>query len=160
MHTNTHVAPGGTAGERLPAPRQALSTYQRFETLACSPLHRHFATPPCCAYPVRRSSNRAGGSLCCIGFSLELYVSWISCSTIPLDIWYLPAKQLHEDHGAGEPTSIASQISAPIGCADDGLDGSALSVFASFDVAGNLALHGNGNLTRLGAGRGLAFVGL
>ncbi len=160
MHTNTHVPPGGTAGERLPAPRQALSTYQRFETLACCPLHWHFAPPLECAYPVRRSPNRAGGSLCCIGFSLELCVSWISCSTIPADICYLPAKQLHEDHGAGEPTSIASQISAPIGCADDGLDGSALSVFASFDVAGNLALHGNGHLTRLGAGRGLAFVGL
>ena len=119
-------------------------------------LHRHAE----CAYPGRRSPHRAGCSLFCSGFSLELCVSWISCSTIPADICYLPAKQLFEDHGAGEPTSIASQISAPIGCADDGLDGSALSVFASFDVAGHLALYGNGHLARLGAGRGLAFVGL
>ena len=34
MHTNTHVPPGGTAGKRLPAPRQALEPHQRFETLA------------------------------------------------------------------------------------------------------------------------------
>ena len=92
--------------------------------------------------------------------SLELWVSWISCSTIPADICYLPAKQLHEDHGAGEPISIASQISAPIGCADDGLDGSALSVFASVNVAGNFALYGNGNVTRVDAGWGHAFIGL
>ena len=123
-------------------------------------MHSHFAPPRFCAYPVRRSPNRVEGAFFCSGFSLELCICWISCSTIPADICYLPAKQLHEDHGAGEPISIASQISAPIGCADDGLDGSALSVFASFDVAGNLALYGNGNLTRLGAGWGLAFVGL
>ena len=151
------AAPPGRAC--LP-PRQALSTYQHFETLARCPGHSHFTPPPFCAYPFRRSPHRAEGSLCCSGFSLELCVCWISCSTIPVDIWYLPAKQLHEDHGAGEPTSIASHISAPIGCANDGLDGSALSVFASFDVAGHLALYGNGHLARLGAGRGLAFVGL
>jgi hypothetical protein len=119
------------------------------------------ASPGRACLPLGRCSrNRAEGPFFCSGFSLVLYVSLISCSTIPADICYLPAKQLHEDHGAGEPTSIATQISAPIGCADDGLDGSALSVFASFDVAGHIALYGNGNLARLGAGRGLAFVGL
>lgn len=151
--------PATPPGSACLPPRQALSTYQHFETLACCPLHWHFAPPP--SAPTQSGAPYlAEGSLICCGFSLELCVCWISCSTIPADICYLPAKQLHEDHGAGEPTSIASQISAPIGCADDGLDGSALSVFASFDVAGNLALHGNGHLTRFGAGRGLAFVGL
>jgi hypothetical protein len=101
MHTYTHVPPGGTAGERLPAPRQALSTYQHFETLACCPQKSHFAPPPWCAYPGRRSPNRIEGRFFCSGFSLELCVCWISCSTIPADICYLPAKQLFEDHGAG-----------------------------------------------------------
>ena len=160
MHTNTHVPPGGTVGERLLAPRQALAPHHRFETLARCPMHSHFAPPPFCAYPGRRSPYRAECPFFCSGFSLELCVSWISCSTIPADICYLPEKQFFEDHGAGEPTSIATQISAPIGCADDGLDGSALSVSASFDVAGHLALYGNGNLARLGAGRGLTLVGL
>ena len=31
---HNHVPLGGTAGERLPAPRQALAPFQRFKTLA------------------------------------------------------------------------------------------------------------------------------
>jgi hypothetical protein len=46
MHTNNHVPTGGTAGERLPAPRQALSTFQSFETLAFCFEQSHFAPPP------------------------------------------------------------------------------------------------------------------
>ena len=50
MYTNTHVPPGGTAGERLPAPRQALAPHQHFETLDCCPysiriLHRLPSAP-------------------------------------------------------------------------------------------------------------------
>ena len=161
MHTNTHVPPGGTAGERLPAPRQALSPYQHFETLGLFSLAIAFCTAPLVRLPRQALPSSCRGLVMLQWFFTRIMcVCWISCSTIPADICYLPAKQLHEDHGAGEPTSIASQISAPIGCADDGLDGSALSVSASFDVAGHLALYGNGHLARLGAGRGLAFVGL
>ena len=102
MHTNTHVPPGGTAGERLPAPRQALASYQHFETLACCPEHSHFAPLPLVRLPRQALPSSCRGSLFCSGFSLELCVCWISCSTIPADICYLPAKQLFEDHGAGE----------------------------------------------------------
>ena len=45
MYTNTHVPPGGTAGERLPAPRQALAPYQHFETFSIRILHRRPSAP-------------------------------------------------------------------------------------------------------------------
>ena len=61
MYTFTYVPPGGTAGERLPAPRQALSPYQNFEMLACCAEQSQFAPPCFCAYPGRLSPNRVEG---------------------------------------------------------------------------------------------------
>ena len=151
------AAPPGSACLPLGRRLHPINTLKRWPVvLSNRNLHRLPSAPTQAGAPLIFQRVRYFYS----GFSLELCVCWISCSTIPADICYLPAKQLHEDHGAGEPISIASQISAPIGCADDGLDGSALSVSASFDVAGHLALYGNGHLACLGAGRGLAFVGL